>query len=121
MSRCVPDYQAPPNFPFNFSQNNQDAKALVIPKDYMFPQEDTCFAQNEKAPIGSGPFQYVDHQLGLRYEFERFNDYYHHPGNGFDEDRRAKFEFLDIRIVLEGATRLAALQSGEAVLVESNV
>ena len=110
-----------PNFPFNFSQNNQGTKAVVIPKKYAFPQEDTCFAQYEEAPIGSGPFKYVDHQLGLRYEFERFDDYYHHPGNGFDEDRRAKFEFLDIRIVLEGVTRLAALQSGEAGLVESNV
>ena len=113
--------RASPNFPFNFSQNNQSPKALVISKDYMVPQEDTCFAQTEEAPIGSGPFKYVDHQLGLRYEFERFDDYYHHPGNGFDEDRRGKFEFLDIEVVLEGATRLAALQSGEADLIEGNV
>jgi len=87
----------------------------------MVSMEASCFKAFEKGLVGSGPCKYVDHQLGLRYEFERFDDYYHHPGNGFDEDRRAKFEFLDIRIILEGATRLAALQSGEAGLVESNV
>ena len=42
------------NFPFNFSQNNQGTKALVMPKDYAFPQEDTCFARTKKrrsAPV----------------------------------------------------------------------
>jgi ABC-type transport system substrate-binding protein len=59
--------------------------------------------------------------LGQLYQFERFDDYYHHPGNGYTDDRRAKIEFLDLRIVLEGATRLAALQSGEADLIEGNI
>jgi len=34
--------------------------------------------------------------------------------NGYDEDRRAKVEFLDLKVVLEHPTRVAALASGEA-------
>ena len=113
--------RAAPNFPFNFSQNNQGPKALVVPKDYVEPQLSTCFAELLENPIGSGPFKYLDHQLGVKYEFERFDDYYHHPGNGYEEDRRAKFQFLDLQIVLEGATRAAALQAGDADLIEGNI
>ena len=46
-----------PNFPFNFSQNNQGTKAVVIPKDYAFPQEDTCFKQLEEAGSRLRPLQ----------------------------------------------------------------
>lgn len=77
-------------------------------QDYMVSMEASCFKAFETAPVGSGPCKYVDQQLGLRYEFERFDGYYHHPGNGFDEDRRAKVEFIEVQVVLEGATRLAA-------------
>ncbi|MQG80599.1 MAG: ABC transporter substrate-binding protein [SAR202 cluster bacterium] len=110
-----------PNFPFNFSQSNQDTKALVMSKAYMAPQMSSCFAEYEKNPIGAGPFKYVKHQAGVEYQVERYDDYYHHPGNGFADDRRAKFESLDLRIVLEAATRVAALQSGEADVVEGNI
>ncbi|MCZ6535487.1 MAG: ABC transporter substrate-binding protein [Chloroflexi bacterium] len=113
--------RAAPNFPFNFSQNNQGIKALVLSQDYMVPMEASCFKAFETTPVGTGPFKYVDHQLGISYEFERFDDYFYHPANGYSEDRRAKFEFLEIQVVLEGATRLAALQSGEADLIEGNV
>lgn len=115
--------QAAPNFPFNFSQNNQDVKAMVMPVDYMRLPEiaDNCFAGYEKAPIGAGPFKYVSHNLGVEYKFERFDDYYYTPKNGYDEDRRAKVEFLDLKVVLEHPTRVAALASGEADLVEANI
>ena len=92
-----------------------------MPKDYVEPQLGTCFAELLENPIGSGPFKYLDHQLGVKYEFERFDDYYHHPGNGYEEDRRAKFQFLDLQIVLEGVTRAAALQAGDADLIEGNI
>jgi len=115
--------QAAPNFPFNFSQNNQDVKAMVMPVDYMQLPEiaDNCFEGYEKAPIGAGPFKYVSHNLGVEYKFERYDDYYYTPENGYDEDRRAKVEFLDLKVVLEHPTRVAALASGEADLIEANI
>ncbi|MEE8158962.1 MAG: ABC transporter substrate-binding protein [Dehalococcoidia bacterium] len=113
--------QAAPNFPFNFSQNNQGVKAMVMPVDYMRTVEANCFAQYEEAPIGAGPFKYVSHILGTEYKFERFDDYYYTQENGYDEDRTIKFEFLDLKVVLEHPTRVAALASGEADLIEANI
>jgi ABC-type transport system substrate-binding protein len=53
--------------------------------------------------------------------FERFGDYYFNPENGYPEDRRMKFQTLDIRLVPEEATRASALQAGQADIVEVNL
>ena len=59
--------------------------------------------------------------LGQKYQFERFDDYFYTPDNGYDEDRRPKFQYLDLEIVLEGATRAAALAAGDADIIEANI
>ncbi|HZA25888.1 MAG TPA: ABC transporter substrate-binding protein, partial [Dehalococcoidia bacterium] len=67
-----------------------------------------------KNPIGAGPMSFVRHVPSEVMEFARFDDYYFQPDNGFYEDRRVKFTSLDLRLVPEEATRVAALRAGEA-------
>ena len=68
----------------------------------------------DNAPVMAGQMSFVDHTRAERLSLERFDDYFYQPANGFPEDRRMKFTFLDMLIVPEEATRAAALRSGEA-------
>ena len=68
----------------------------------------------DKNPIMAGQMSLVEHARAERISLERFDDYYYQPANGLPEDRRMKFEFLDIILVPEEATRAAALRAGEA-------
>ena len=65
-------------------------------------------------PVLAGQMSFVEHFRAERLSLERFDDYFYQPANGFPEDRRMKFTFLDMLIVPEEATRAAALRSGEA-------
>ena len=118
------------NFPFNFSQSNQDEKGMLLPAKFVRAMwEDAkgggnnmdCFEEFEENPVGSGPFKLTDYELGVKYEFDRNDDYWFTEANGFAEDRIAKVGGIDMEIILEPSTRLAALQSGEADLIEANM
>jgi peptide/nickel transport system substrate-binding protein len=54
-------------------------------------------------------------------EFERFDDFYYQPENGFPEDKRVNFQSLDLFLVPEEATRVAALRSGEADIAPASL
>ena len=113
-----------PDLPFWLSENAQGPQGLVQPKAYTLSQVksgDAGFEGYERAPIGAGPMSITDWVPEQKYSFERFTDYWWHPGNGFAEDRRIKFEFLNMEVVPEDATRVAALQAGSANLIEANV
>jgi ABC-type transport system substrate-binding protein len=113
-----------PDLPFWLSENAQGPQMMVMPEAYTLSQVqsgDKGYEGYEKAPIGAGPMKVTDFILEQKYEFERFDDYFWHPGNGFDEDRRSKFQFLTMEVVQEDSTRIAALQSGQADLIEANV
>ena len=73
------------------------------------------------APIGAGPFKVVDIKPNEQILVERFDEYYYHPDNGLDENRRVRFQTLDLRLVPEPATRVAALRAGEADIAEVNL
>ena len=75
----------------------------------------------EKAPVGSGPFRLVRHKPSELIRMERFDDYYYQPKNGLAEDRRTKFQTLEIFLVPEEATRVAALVGGQADIVEASL
>jgi peptide/nickel transport system substrate-binding protein len=53
--------------------------------------------------------------------FERFEDYYYQPANGFPEDKRVNFQSLDLHLAPEEATRVAALRAGEADIVPASL
>ena len=85
----------------------------------IMPKRDTLRNEQEETdydahPIGCGPFKFVSHTAGSEMVFERFEDYYYTPANGFREDRRPKFARMDLKLVPEEATRVAALEAGEA-------
>jgi peptide/nickel transport system substrate-binding protein len=65
-------------------------------------------------PIGAGLMSLTDHVPASVMSFERFDDYYYQPDNGFPDDKRVKFQSFDLFLVPEEATRVAALRTGEA-------
>ena len=71
-------------------------------------------AAYDKNPIGAGVMKRGRFVPSEVIEFERFADYYFQPANGFDEDRTVKFATLDLRLVPEEATRVAAMRAGDA-------
>jgi peptide/nickel transport system substrate-binding protein len=75
---------------------------------------ETAFDEN---PIGTGVMWLVSHNPATKMTFERFDDYYYQPDYGLPEDRRVKFSSLDLLLVPEEATRVAAIRSGEADIV----
>lgn len=68
----------------------------------------------DRNPVGAGQMILVEHVPSDKMVFERFDDHYFHPDNGMPEDRRTKFETLELRLVPEQATRVAALRGGDA-------
>jgi len=113
-----------PDLPFWMSENAQGPQGLLQSKAYSDAQiesGDQGFEGYERNPIGSGPMAITDWVPEQKYSFERYSDYWWHPGNGFAEDRRVKFEFLTMEVVPEDATRVAALRSGSANLIEASV
>ena len=65
-------------------------------------------------PIGAGFMRLEKHVRASVMSFERFDDFYYQPTNGFPEDKRMNFQSLDLFLVTEEATRIAAIRAGEA-------
>jgi peptide/nickel transport system substrate-binding protein len=72
-------------------------------------------------PVGAGFMELQKHVPASVMTFERFEDFYYQPDNGFPEDKRVSFQSLDMFLVTEESTRVAALRSGEADLVPVSV
>ncbi|HEU0021318.1 MAG TPA: ABC transporter substrate-binding protein [Dehalococcoidia bacterium] len=83
--------------------------------------DDAQEAAYDMNPIAAGPMKLVQHVIADLMAFERFDDYYYQPENGLPEDRRPKFQSLDVRLVPEEATRVAALRAGEADIAPASV
>ncbi len=85
----------------------------VLPK-----QEKLFDADLERAydtnPVGAGIMKLTRRVPQASMEFERFDDYYFQSKNGFPQDRRVNFKSLDLRLIPEEATRVAALRAKEA-------
>ena len=61
-------------------------------------------------PIGSGPFVFEEWRAGDFLSFSRFDNY-------FDTDRTARVEYINWRVIPEGASRTIALETGEVEYV----
>ncbi|MSQ07462.1 MAG: ABC transporter substrate-binding protein [Dehalococcoidia bacterium] len=75
----------------------------------------------DKSPIGAGPMKLVKHSPASLMAFERFDDFYYQPKNGFKEDKRYQFKSLDLFLVPEEATRVAAVRAGDADIVPASL
>ncbi len=85
----------------------------------IYPKQEKVYdpealAAYDKNPVGAGIMKLKQRQAASMMQFERFDDYYYQPINGLPKDKRVKFLTLDLRLVPEEATRVAALRSGEA-------
>jgi len=85
----------------------------VIPKREKLHDEALVEAYN-RTPNAAGLMKLVRYVPAELMSFERFDDYYYQSKNGFPEDRRVKFKSLDLRLVPEEATRVAAIRAGDA-------
>jgi peptide/nickel transport system substrate-binding protein len=103
---------------YNFVWDHQH-RGILPKQDKLYDPEQV--AAYEAKPIGAGPMWFVRHIPASKVELDRFDDYYYQPANGFPEDRRVKFQSLDLFLVPEEATRMAALRAGEADIVPASL
>lgn len=75
----------------------------------------------DKNPIGAGPMRLVNHVQASVMTFERFDDFYYQPKSGFPEDKRVRFQSLDMFLVPEEATRVAAIRAREADIAPASL
>jgi peptide/nickel transport system substrate-binding protein len=92
----------------------------ILPARDAIHDEEAELAYDRK-PIGAGPMRLTRHVQSERMEMERFDDFYYQPANGLPEDRRVKFAKLNLVLVPEEATRVAALRAGEADIVPASL
>jgi peptide/nickel transport system substrate-binding protein len=87
----------------------------IVPKDYLTQVGDAEFA---KKPVGAGPFKFVEGNLTDKIVLERFDGYY----GGSETIPPVGVPFLDqvsFTMMPNVATRLAALQVGQADIIQS--
>ena len=86
----------------------------IVPKDYFEQVGTEGFIE---APVGCGPFKFVEGSLGDQIVMERFDDYY----GGADELPPVGPALLDrviFRILPEASTRVSALRAGEVDIIQ---
>jgi ABC-type transport system substrate-binding protein len=100
-------------FPQMISEATGSWAGVVYPKRETLHngQEELAYDDN---PIGAGLLKLADHIPAQVMKFERFDDYYYQPANGFPDDKRVRFQSLDMFLVPEEATRVAAIRAGDA-------
>jgi ABC-type transport system substrate-binding protein len=99
----------------DFSEASTGWYHMVPKRDKIWDEE--AAAAYDRDPVAAGKMRMVKHTPAYSLEFERFDDYYYQPTNGFPEDQRVKFQSLDMFLVPEEATRVAALEAGDADII----
>lgn len=110
------------DFAFNWSENAQGADPMIVSEASMRARAGANgFEGYEDDPVGIGSMSVTDHILKQKYSFEKFDDFFWHPENGYDEDRRVTFDTLDLEVVPDAQARVAALRDGQAQLIEADI
>ena len=100
--------------------NPGGALTIVMPKRVHLHDEQEALAY-DKNPVAAGIIKLVKHDLGEKMVFERFEDYYFQPDNGFHEDRRLQFSTMEFVLAQDESTRIAAIRAGEADMGRVNL
>jgi peptide/nickel transport system substrate-binding protein len=112
-------------FPAYFSSSTGVWIGTVYPEgfgqDISVIHDEAAEAAFDRDPVGAGPFSLEEHEASERMTFERFDDHYWQPANGFEEDRRPRFQTFELVLVPEVSTRVAALRGGEADIAPVNL
>ena len=88
------------------------AEGMTVPKAYYEAVTEAEFA---KAPIGSGPYQFVEQVLGASVQMESVNRAHFRGGLGGGIPKYATITFLGVS---EETTRIAMLKSGQADVID---
>jgi len=98
-------------FPFYMSELSFGVAGVVLPQDYLTEVGQDGY---NSAPIGAGPFKLLEHKIAEHMKFERYEDF-------FNADRKPSFSNLDMYLVPEVSTRVAALRADQADIIEANL
>ncbi len=98
-------------FPFFISDLSFGIAGVLLPKNHFESQGQDGYNDD---PVGAGPFRLEKHVISEQILLERFEDY-------FLPERGPSFQTLDMRLVPEVSTRVAALRAGDADVVEANL
>lgn len=98
-------------FPFFISELSFGIAGVLLPKNHFESLGQDGYNDN---PIGAGPFRLEKHVISEQMLLERYDDY-------FMPERSPSFQTLDLRLVPEVATRVAALRAGDADVIEANL
>jgi peptide/nickel transport system substrate-binding protein len=101
------------DFPSFISEGDGSWVGTIYPRQEEIYDEE-ALVEYDRNPIGAGFMSLEEHVPASMMSFERFDDFYYQPANGFPIDKRVKFTELDLRLVPEEATRVAALRAGDA-------
>ena len=102
-----------PDVAVYWSENEGGASSgQVMPKRPLVYSQEQSDAYNLD-PVGAGPLDLVEHIPQTSMLFERFDEFYYQPANGYPTDKRMKFSEMLMTLVPEEATRVAALSTGE--------
>jgi peptide/nickel transport system substrate-binding protein len=109
-----------PDMAVNVSELTASWAGHVMPKRAELHDEAEELAYDLN-PIAAGSMKLVGHTPAQVMKFERFDDFYYQPENGFPEDKRVNFQSMDMFLVSEESTRVAALRAGEADIVPASL
>ncbi|WGX95801.1 ABC transporter substrate-binding protein [Nocardioides sp. L-11A] len=84
-----------------------EGSIVILPQHHV---EEVGWDGFESDPLGSGPWKFVSRDVGQSISYEA-NDAY------WDEDRKPKFEKLEIVLAPDQNTRVAMLKGGEADMI----
>ena len=98
-------------FPFFISELSFGIAGVLLPKNHFESLGQDGYNDD---PVGAGPFRLEKHVISEQILLERFDDY-------FLPERSPSFQTLDLRLVPEVATRVAALRAGDADVIEANL
>lgn len=100
--------------PFSLSEMAPGPFGTVFSKAYRERVGRAGYNDNP-SPGTTGPFTLIKHDKGSLMRFERWDDYW-----AIDQ-RNHQFEILDLRLIPELSTRVAALRTGEVDIIEANL
>jgi peptide/nickel transport system substrate-binding protein len=107
-TKTIPEFAS-----YGSQGNGGNSLTKVMPKREHLHDEAEALAYDQN-PIAAGIIKLVKHDLGEKMVFERFDDYFHQPDNGFPDDKRIQFSTMEFVLAQDESTRIAAIRAGEA-------
>ena len=106
----VDSVEAPDAYTFVVHLKEPSAAFLSVNIDPILPEG---YADQATAPVGTGPFKFVEYTPSQRVVLEKNEDYY-------DEERMAKIDRVEFYIMTDSAAVVSALQSGQLDIASIN-